>query len=143
VDLLSGGRVDVGAGRGYQSVEFDAFGVPLAEARARTDEAIAILLWTARTASAAAPSGPRRARSGSSRSMASEVPAKRRSAQPTIVGEGDDGGLSSVVGNDRGRERLSDGPGQGANRRPEGVCLYGGAGAIRSRVRCGRDRGPP
>ena len=48
VDVLSGGRVDVGIGRGYQSIEFDAFGVPLADARARTDEAIALLraLWT-------------------------------------------------------------------------------------------------
>lgn len=43
VDVLSGGRVDVGVGRGYQSVEFDAFGLPLAEARARTDEALAVL----------------------------------------------------------------------------------------------------
>ena len=48
VDVLSGGRVDVGIGRGYQSVEFDAFAVPLGEARARTDEAIEVLraLWT-------------------------------------------------------------------------------------------------
>ena len=47
VDVLSGGRVDLGIGRGYQSVEFDAFGVPLGEARARTDEAIGLLraLW--------------------------------------------------------------------------------------------------
>jgi alkanesulfonate monooxygenase SsuD/methylene tetrahydromethanopterin reductase-like flavin-dependent oxidoreductase (luciferase family) len=48
VDVLSGGRVDVGLGRGYQAVEFDAFGVPLAEARERTDEAIEVMtaLWT-------------------------------------------------------------------------------------------------
>jgi alkanesulfonate monooxygenase SsuD/methylene tetrahydromethanopterin reductase-like flavin-dependent oxidoreductase (luciferase family) len=48
VDVLSGGRVDVGIGRGYQSIEFDAFGVPLAQARSRTDEAIRLLraLWT-------------------------------------------------------------------------------------------------
>lgn len=47
-DVLSGGRIDVGIGRGYQSVEFEAFGVPLSEARARTDEAIELLraLWT-------------------------------------------------------------------------------------------------
>lgn len=53
VDVLSGGRVDLGIGRGYQSIEFDAFGVPLAEARARTDEAIALLraLWTQDTVS--------------------------------------------------------------------------------------------
>ena len=48
VDVLSGGRVDVGIGRGYQSVEFDAFAIPLDEARSRTDEAIEVLraLWT-------------------------------------------------------------------------------------------------
>ena len=37
------GRVDVGIGRGYQSVEFDAFAVPLDEARSRTDEAIQVI----------------------------------------------------------------------------------------------------
>ena len=48
VDMLSGGRVSVGLGRGYQSVEFDAFGVSLDDARARTDEAIQVMrrLWT-------------------------------------------------------------------------------------------------
>lgn len=48
VDVLSGGRVDVGVGRGYQAIEFDAFGVPLSQARARTDEAIHLMraLWT-------------------------------------------------------------------------------------------------
>jgi alkanesulfonate monooxygenase SsuD/methylene tetrahydromethanopterin reductase-like flavin-dependent oxidoreductase (luciferase family) len=47
VDDLSGGRVDVGIGRGYQSIEFDTFGIPLAEARSRTDEAIDVMraLW--------------------------------------------------------------------------------------------------
>lgn len=46
--MLSNGRVSVGVGRGYQSVEFDAFGVPLDEARSRTDEALLIMkrLWT-------------------------------------------------------------------------------------------------
>jgi alkanesulfonate monooxygenase SsuD/methylene tetrahydromethanopterin reductase-like flavin-dependent oxidoreductase (luciferase family) len=47
VDVLSGGRVDVGVGRGYQSVEFDCFGVPLDEARQRTDAALDVMqaLW--------------------------------------------------------------------------------------------------
>jgi alkanesulfonate monooxygenase SsuD/methylene tetrahydromethanopterin reductase-like flavin-dependent oxidoreductase (luciferase family) len=50
VDVLSGGRVDLGIGRGYQSIEFDAFGIPLDEARDRTDEAIEVmrLLWSSK-----------------------------------------------------------------------------------------------
>jgi alkanesulfonate monooxygenase SsuD/methylene tetrahydromethanopterin reductase-like flavin-dependent oxidoreductase (luciferase family) len=47
VDVLSNGRVDVGVGRGYQSVEFDTFGIALAESRRRTDEALDVMraLW--------------------------------------------------------------------------------------------------
>ena len=57
VDVLSDGRVDVGIGRGYQSVEFDTFGVPLAEARSRTDEAIEIMtaLWAGQAVRHAGP----------------------------------------------------------------------------------------
>jgi alkanesulfonate monooxygenase SsuD/methylene tetrahydromethanopterin reductase-like flavin-dependent oxidoreductase (luciferase family) len=48
VDLLSRGRLDFGFGRGYQGVEFAGWGLPLAEARERADEAIAIIrkAWT-------------------------------------------------------------------------------------------------
>jgi alkanesulfonate monooxygenase SsuD/methylene tetrahydromethanopterin reductase-like flavin-dependent oxidoreductase (luciferase family) len=48
VDVLSGGRLTYGIGRGYQSLEYNAFGLALDEARDRTDEAIEILrkLWT-------------------------------------------------------------------------------------------------
>lgn len=48
VDLLSHGRLQLGIGRGYQSIEFESFGLDLAEARARFDEALDMIigLWT-------------------------------------------------------------------------------------------------
>jgi alkanesulfonate monooxygenase SsuD/methylene tetrahydromethanopterin reductase-like flavin-dependent oxidoreductase (luciferase family) len=44
VDLLSGGRLDVGLGRGYQRYEFERLGVDLAESRTRWEEAVDIIL---------------------------------------------------------------------------------------------------
>lgn len=44
LDLLSGGRLDVGLGRGYQPYEFERFGLDLASGRARWDESIDIIL---------------------------------------------------------------------------------------------------
>ncbi|GAB3983822.1 LLM class flavin-dependent oxidoreductase [Actinoallomurus acanthiterrae] len=48
VDLLSGGRLEMGIGRGYQSVEFESFGIDLGEARERFNEALDMItaLWT-------------------------------------------------------------------------------------------------
>ena len=48
VDLLSGGRLQLGIGRGYQSIEFESFGLDLAEARDRFNEALDMIigLWT-------------------------------------------------------------------------------------------------
>lgn len=43
-DLLSGGRLDVGLGRGYQTYEFERLGFTLGESRERFDEEIDILL---------------------------------------------------------------------------------------------------
>src|SRR5437879_3386757 len=44
LDLLAGGRVDVGLGRGYQPYEFERFGLELESGRARWEESIDILL---------------------------------------------------------------------------------------------------
>jgi alkanesulfonate monooxygenase SsuD/methylene tetrahydromethanopterin reductase-like flavin-dependent oxidoreductase (luciferase family) len=47
-DLLSGGRLELGIGRGSIPSQFHGFGVPVSENRARFDEALAIirLAWT-------------------------------------------------------------------------------------------------
>jgi probable F420-dependent oxidoreductase len=50
LDLLSGGRLDFGIGKGYRHTEFEGFCIPPEEAPARFDEALEILLkaWTTR-----------------------------------------------------------------------------------------------
>ena len=44
VDLLSGGRLDIGLGRGYQRYEFERLGVDLNETRQRWEEEVDIIL---------------------------------------------------------------------------------------------------
>ena len=48
LDVLSGGRVDFGIGRGYRKAEFEQFCIPMEEAQERFDECLAFLLkaWT-------------------------------------------------------------------------------------------------
>src|SRR3954464_3528854 len=48
LDLLSGGRLDFGIGKGYRYNEFAGFDVPMEEADARFEESLAVLLkaWT-------------------------------------------------------------------------------------------------
>ena len=43
-DLLTGGRLDIGLGRGYQTYEFERLGFTLGESRERFDEGVDILL---------------------------------------------------------------------------------------------------
>jgi len=43
VDLLSGGRLDLGIGKGYRQSEFEGFCIPQAEADQRFEEAVAVL----------------------------------------------------------------------------------------------------
>ena len=44
VDLLTGGRLDVGLGRGYQRYEFERLGQDLTESRSRWEEAVDIIM---------------------------------------------------------------------------------------------------
>jgi alkanesulfonate monooxygenase SsuD/methylene tetrahydromethanopterin reductase-like flavin-dependent oxidoreductase (luciferase family) len=44
LDLLAGGRVDIGLGRGYQHYEFERFGLELSSSRARWEEAVDVIL---------------------------------------------------------------------------------------------------
>ncbi len=48
IDLLSGGRLDLGIGKGYRYNEFAGFCIPMEEAEERFDEALAVLVraWT-------------------------------------------------------------------------------------------------
>jgi alkanesulfonate monooxygenase SsuD/methylene tetrahydromethanopterin reductase-like flavin-dependent oxidoreductase (luciferase family) len=48
LDLLSGGRVDFGVGKGYRQAEFDGFCIPIDEATERFDEAMEVIRkgWT-------------------------------------------------------------------------------------------------
>jgi alkanesulfonate monooxygenase SsuD/methylene tetrahydromethanopterin reductase-like flavin-dependent oxidoreductase (luciferase family) len=48
LDLMSGGRLDFGIGKGYRHTEFEGFCIPPEEAQARFDEALEIILkaWT-------------------------------------------------------------------------------------------------
>lgn len=48
LDVLSGGRLELGIGRGYQWGEFNGFGLSLADRAARFDESISVILrvWT-------------------------------------------------------------------------------------------------
>jgi alkanesulfonate monooxygenase SsuD/methylene tetrahydromethanopterin reductase-like flavin-dependent oxidoreductase (luciferase family) len=48
LDVLSGGRIDLGIGKGYRYTEFKGFGIPIEEADARFEEALTILVksWT-------------------------------------------------------------------------------------------------
>jgi probable F420-dependent oxidoreductase len=50
LDLLSGGRLDLGIGKGYRHTEFEGFCIPPEEAQARFDEALDIIrkAWTTR-----------------------------------------------------------------------------------------------
>jgi len=50
LDLLSGGRLDLGIGKGYRYNEFNGFCVPMEEAEARFDEALDVMTkaWTSK-----------------------------------------------------------------------------------------------
>src|SRR5438876_2889610 len=43
LDLLSGGRLDFGVGKGYRHIEFEGFCIPMEEAEERFQEALAVI----------------------------------------------------------------------------------------------------
>src|SRR5215813_11874684 len=43
LDLLSGGRLDFGVGKGYRHIEFQGFCIPMEEAEERFQEALAVI----------------------------------------------------------------------------------------------------
>jgi len=51
IDLISGGRLDFGVGRGYQAAEYSGFGLSMDESKARFAECMEIILkaWTEET----------------------------------------------------------------------------------------------
>jgi alkanesulfonate monooxygenase SsuD/methylene tetrahydromethanopterin reductase-like flavin-dependent oxidoreductase (luciferase family) len=51
LDLISGGRLDVGIGKGYRHSEFNGFQIPQDEAEARFEEAVEVITrsWTERS----------------------------------------------------------------------------------------------
>jgi probable F420-dependent oxidoreductase len=50
LDLLSGGRLDLGIGKGYRYNEFNGFCIPMDDAEARFDEALDVMIrsWTSK-----------------------------------------------------------------------------------------------
>ncbi len=50
LDMLSGGRLDLGVGKGYRHSEFAGFGIPASEAEARFEECLDIMLkaWSSK-----------------------------------------------------------------------------------------------
>ncbi len=83
VDILSGGRLNLGTGSGYLKHEFEGFGIQIEEKRERFDEALEIVLtaWRGERFSSPrfGPTGRRASAPGGSRSCSSPTRAPRRS----------------------------------------------------------------
>ena len=77
LDVLSGGRVNWGAGRGFERSEFAAFGIPGEESAPRFHEAVDIVLkaWTNQRLSYARPVLQLRQRRGAAEAVAGAAPA--------------------------------------------------------------------
>lgn len=92
LDVLSGGRVDLGIGRGYRPNEFHGFCIDPAEAEARFEECLAIMLecWTS--------SEPfsYRGRYWSFQDIAIEPPGQQQPHVPIWIGAGSEASVRSA-----------------------------------------------
>ena len=84
LDLMSGGRLDLGIGKGYRHNEFEGFCIPLEEAQARFDEALEVILKAWRTRERFTHEG----RFWNFRNIVVEPPPKQTPHPPLWVGAG-------------------------------------------------------
>ena len=109
LDVLSGGRVRLGCGVGWQAAEFESLGVPFAERGRRMDECIELLrrYWTE-------PSVDFRGRYYTAEAMAMDPKPVQPGGPPIWLGGSSDAALRRVG-------RLGDGWLAGGGERPETV----------------------
>jgi probable F420-dependent oxidoreductase len=109
IDILSGGRVRLGAGVGWQESEYESLGVPFAERGRRMDECIELLRLYWRE-----PSVTFHGRYYRSEAMAMEPKPVQPGGPPIWLGGGSDAALRRIG-------RMGDGWLAGGGERPEGV----------------------
>jgi alkanesulfonate monooxygenase SsuD/methylene tetrahydromethanopterin reductase-like flavin-dependent oxidoreductase (luciferase family) len=135
LDLLSGGRLDFGIGKGYRYNEFAGFDVPMEEADARFEESLEVLLkaWT---------SEERFSHHGKYwrfNDIVVEPPSARKPHPMVWMGAGSERSIRNVAErgfNRRGAEhRVVQGRGRGA-----GSSLRSDAGRRHPRFLCNRQR---